>query len=254
MGKYSVLMSCGHVQTVQLFGKEADRRRKIAYFEESGLCNECYKEAMEAAAKAEGLIFNASVLPQVDDKSGSILMAVWFSGDTKSHKEEIKALGGYHWGERKSAEDYFWNTDSPLCWKKVIKMEDLEKEVSKATSIGAVDVKVDNGLASVRCHRIAEWTQQDWKERNDKLASLVKPVIPTIIKGHYWNEKTYGVPGNYSIYLDDEKVTITDRQAKELNEYVHALTGYRSEVQKIEAERKSPEEYVRAFFSLVRSR
>ena len=238
MGKYRVLMSCGHMQTVQLFGKEADRRRKIAYFEESGICTECYKEEMEAAAKSEGLIFNASVLPQVDNKSGSILLAVWFSGDTKSHKEDIKALGGYRWGEREAAEDYFSGKRPPLCWKKVIKMEDLEEEVSKATSIGAVDVRMDKGLPSSMHYRIAESAQKDWRERKAKIAALANPTTPSIIKGHQWNETIYGKLGNYSIYLDGEKTAITDEQAKELRGYVHAHTEYLNEVQKIESERK----------------
>lgn len=244
MGQYTVLMSCGHEQIVSLFGKEKDRRRTIAYLEENGTCKECYKRQKEEEARAEGLIFNASVLPQVDNESGSILMAVWFSGDTKSHKEEIKALGGYQWGQRKSAKDYFEDYDrTPLCWKKIIKMENLEEEVSKATSIGVADVRMDNGRESVLCRRIAERAQKDWKERNDKLAALAKPAIPAIIKGHQWNEKTYGWSGNYSIYLDGEKVTITDGQAKDLSEYVSALTEYLNEVRKIEAEKKSFADY-----------
>ena len=57
MAKYDVTMSCGHVQTVQLFGKETDRDKKIAWFEKHGLCTECYKaqkeaERAEATAKA----------------------------------------------------------------------------------------------------------------------------------------------------------------------------------------------------------
>lgn len=39
--KYTVKMSCGHEVTVELFGKSADRERKIAYYEAHGLCDEC---------------------------------------------------------------------------------------------------------------------------------------------------------------------------------------------------------------------
>ena len=245
MGQYRVLMSCGHEQVVNLFGKETDRQRKIAYFEEKGLCAECYKEQKEEESRAEGLVFNASMLPEVDDKSGSMLMAVWFSGDTKSHKEEIKSLGGYRWGERKSAKDYFFGADGLLCWKKVIKMENLEEEICKATSIGATDVRVDNGLESAKCRLIAECAQKDWKKRNDKLAALTKPTTPAIIKGHQWNRKTYGRPGNYSIYLDGEKVTITDEQAKALSEYAYAFDEYFDKVQKIKSEKKSFDDCLR---------
>lgn len=42
--KYEVTFSCGHTETIELFGKTADRERKIAYYEKYGVCSECYKE------------------------------------------------------------------------------------------------------------------------------------------------------------------------------------------------------------------
>lgn len=51
--KYEVRFSCGHTETVDLFGKNTDRQRKIAWFEESGLCSKCYAE-QKAAEMAEG--------------------------------------------------------------------------------------------------------------------------------------------------------------------------------------------------------
>lgn len=32
--KYEIMMSCGHEDTVELFGKEKERDRKIEYFKE----------------------------------------------------------------------------------------------------------------------------------------------------------------------------------------------------------------------------
>lgn len=40
--KYDIKFSCGHTEARGLVGKYDDRRRKIAWFEESGLCSECY--------------------------------------------------------------------------------------------------------------------------------------------------------------------------------------------------------------------
>lgn len=45
--KYDVTFSCGHTQTVQLFGKSADRTRKIDFFEKRGVCSNCFKEQKE---------------------------------------------------------------------------------------------------------------------------------------------------------------------------------------------------------------
>ena len=42
--KYTVNFSCGHTETIQLFGPTRERERKIAYFERSGICSECYRE------------------------------------------------------------------------------------------------------------------------------------------------------------------------------------------------------------------
>lgn len=43
--KYEVKMSCGHTVTVELFGKSSEREKKLKYYEEHGLCPECYAEA-----------------------------------------------------------------------------------------------------------------------------------------------------------------------------------------------------------------
>jgi hypothetical protein len=51
--KYDVKFSCGHTQTVELFGPGAERERKIAYYEQSGMCSECFaKMQAEAIEKA----------------------------------------------------------------------------------------------------------------------------------------------------------------------------------------------------------
>jgi ribonuclease BN (tRNA processing enzyme) len=93
--KYEIMMSCGHEDTVELFGKEKERDRKIEYFKIHGLCKECYRKKKEEETQKEGLIFNATVLPYINEKDGSILLSVWFSGDTKPHKDEIKSLKNY---------------------------------------------------------------------------------------------------------------------------------------------------------------
>lgn len=51
MAKYSVTFSCGHTATIQLFGKETDRQRKIKWYEESGLCPDCYRKQQEEEKK-----------------------------------------------------------------------------------------------------------------------------------------------------------------------------------------------------------
>ena len=45
--KYDVKFSCGHEETIELFGKGTERERKIAYFEKYGVCSCCYHEQKE---------------------------------------------------------------------------------------------------------------------------------------------------------------------------------------------------------------
>lgn len=51
MAKYTVTYKCGHTRTVELFGRESERDRKIAWYKEFCSCPECY--AAEQAAKRE---------------------------------------------------------------------------------------------------------------------------------------------------------------------------------------------------------
>lgn len=53
MAKYNVKFSCGHTEEIQLFGKGADRQRKITWLEEHGECSSCYKARLAAAHAAE---------------------------------------------------------------------------------------------------------------------------------------------------------------------------------------------------------
>lgn len=52
MAKYSVEFSCGHTETVQLFGKTSERDRKIEWYENHGCCSACYAAKKDAERKA----------------------------------------------------------------------------------------------------------------------------------------------------------------------------------------------------------
>ncbi len=56
MGKYGVNAGCGHSVTVELYGPEAERKRRLAWMASpTGKCNACYakyKQAEEARQKA----------------------------------------------------------------------------------------------------------------------------------------------------------------------------------------------------------
>lgn len=51
MAKYDVTYTCGHTETVELFGKTSERERKIAWMEQNCVCPSCYKEKQQAEAE-----------------------------------------------------------------------------------------------------------------------------------------------------------------------------------------------------------
>lgn len=42
--KYDVKFSCGHTETIELFGKTANREKEIERCEKYKICTECYRE------------------------------------------------------------------------------------------------------------------------------------------------------------------------------------------------------------------
>ena len=97
MAKYDVKFSCGHVDEVQLFGKNSERERKIKYFEEYGTCSECYKKEKEERIKRENEQAKKETetikLPELTGTEKQITWAItlrltWL----KEAKEELEAL------------------------------------------------------------------------------------------------------------------------------------------------------------------
>ena len=47
MAKYKIKFACGHTELKELLGKEKDRQNKIKWYEENGICSDCYKTQKE---------------------------------------------------------------------------------------------------------------------------------------------------------------------------------------------------------------
>ena len=155
------------------------------------------------------------------------MAVLWFSGDTKPNKDEIKALG-YYWGEKTDATE-------KDCWHKTVKFDKVKEEIKKAESIGA---KLQKGDKERRADENMNYAaalkkQKKWKEEQQKLNDLEKPRIPDVIDGKKWNCKIYGKPGKLSIYPDGEQTYITDDEAEELREYLKLQEEYKKKVEEI---------------------
>lgn len=51
MAKYDVNFSCGHTETIQLFKKETERKRRIEWLEKYGICSKCYRSFLDEQAE-----------------------------------------------------------------------------------------------------------------------------------------------------------------------------------------------------------
>ena len=96
--KLNIKYSCGHEGTIEVFGKAEERERKIKYFEEYGLCPDCYKaeKKTEEKAFAEG-----HELPEL---KGSEKQISWAN---KIRKELIEKFEKEKTAIRKGAGDDF---------------------------------------------------------------------------------------------------------------------------------------------------
>ena len=76
---------------MQLYGKNADPERRLAWYRESALCPECFKAKKRQEEKEAGLC--VAFRTGVDPRTGELSLFAVFEGDTYPSKDAIKALG-----------------------------------------------------------------------------------------------------------------------------------------------------------------
>lgn len=97
--KVNITYSCGHQGTINVFGKSEERERKIKYFEEYGLCPDCYKA--EKQKETEEFAVKKCELPEL---KGSEKQVAWAN---KIRKEKIEEFEKEKPAIRKGAGDDF---------------------------------------------------------------------------------------------------------------------------------------------------
>lgn len=223
--KYNITMGCGHTETIQLCGKHVERDRKLQYLQDYGICKECYKSAIREQERKQGLLLHAHICTYMEHMNGNIYLYLWFSGDTMTHKDEIKS-SGYHWdGE---------------CWSKQVKLQDFQGEAVHAASIGAKKARYENRMhyteyypIEIQAFKSALEEQKKWYDMHDKISAIKKPDKPEIVAGHYWNQKIYGKHGQHRIYLDKKETFITDEDALQIKKYLDEKNEYSKKVEEI---------------------
>lgn len=96
--KVNITYSCGHQGTINVFGKSEERERKIKYFEEYGLCPDCYK------AEKQGEERSFAERYELPELQGSEKQISWAES---IRMEKIKAFENEKPAIRKGAGDDF---------------------------------------------------------------------------------------------------------------------------------------------------
>ena len=229
MSIYVIKLSCGHEEKFDLYGDKNTREMRIKYLKKYGMCKECWKKQR----KEKGLIFNVDVYPKVDRDTGKFVAYLWFSGDTTPYKDAIKSLD-YRWKDM-----ILCNTLPPKkCWRKLVRLEQVSEEAERAKQIGAsfgvgdgkIEIPEDIMNASVG-YMNAYDDQKIW-QLNIEAAKHGESHYPTpdeakkILQNRSWNGCVYGSLGDYSVYLNDEKIDLPDEQALTLKSYAERPKVY----------------------------
>ena len=240
MAKYTITFSCGHTELRELYGPHKERNRKIEYFKEQGLCSECYKEHLkrekeqrrELKAKEEAKLPLVCMISCLDKlgKSNKIQWLLWFDGNVINNEKTIKSLG--YKNELIAIEapcecvtmvqpgifGYFWQ-------KTFTKEEGIEEEKESIREVFP-DVVFKEYEYSQKIYEEAQNKSNVFREIQGRMDAIPKPEKPEILDRGYWNEKVYGTERKYTIYLNDEKVRISDEEAKALKQYAKEKVAY----------------------------
>lgn len=222
MAKYDVTFLCGHTETVELVGYEKERKRRLWNMSRTKLCRNCYKK------KAAEEDLSACLEPLANlDENGSIQFCLWLSGNTMERKDTIKEMEGYVWRQRPS-----YLPDIKPYWHKIVKEESIQGELHLLTEMLPEITFREPDPLRLRNYEIAQKKKAQYEEMMKEISCVGKPERPEILDGN-WNGKIYGREGYYSLYLDGEKVLLSNEEAEEIRKYQEDLDEYNEEIKQI---------------------
>ena len=93
MAKYQVIFSCGHTEEKQLIGKGSERESKIEYWENYGICSECYKAQQEAKQlEANKRAARKAEINKRIELTGSEKQVAWATTIRESIMEQLEKI------------------------------------------------------------------------------------------------------------------------------------------------------------------
>lgn len=217
MAKYEVTFSCGHTETVALFGKHTERERKIKYYEECGHCSECRRAYKAAEPLTANITFNA-------DRNQYVVI---LSGNTYEHKAEIKSL------------HFEWN-DEAWAWVRYAEdekgYETIANEITDGLSVD-VNIKIASDKEIERKKELGKKLAIEKVEREAEIEKVkaTKPIKPACVAEGYWNGKVYGKEQyGYNVYIDNKKKDISIEEYTEIKKYEEEMAEYKERLAKVQ--------------------
>ena len=224
--KYDVTYSCGHSGTVDLFGKDEERERKLEFFKDSGLCPECFKAKKRKEEEQIPLGLKIQILPFSTETPINLA----FTGNSYPVKDEIKKLG-YYFSDLEAG--LFGFAKPEKLWNKDISIDDMDLEIAKVKEVfPKIIIKEAYSQADIITLRK---TISERKEKEDKInaeiSAIVKPTKPGCYPSGYWNKKFY--QKDTVIYVDNKPQKITQEEAEEIKKYLVDIKEYNEKVNTI---------------------
>lgn len=236
MAKYEVKFSCGHTQVIELFGKDKDRQRKIEYFENRGLCKDCYKAMMQEIEAYTPLGLTVQLNPLK-----TYPFRAYFAGDIESVEDKVKALG-FTWmdindGDISSTSEFMgWSCEfesSEELGEVIKKIKKAFPEIEVKFDFKEVDMALYKRLKDQEAQNEIEGKKQA-AELQKKIDELEKPQRPDCYPEGNWNGRFYKAKKGYRrIYVDNKELLITEEDGQAIDSYLTALSEYEKAVENI---------------------
>ena len=202
-------------------------------------CPKCYSDRRrkEEAEKPFTISVSVGIYPP------QILLTA--SGDTREHKEALKAAG-YRWDYADEGGLFGMLSMNPrMAWQRTISLVDkdldsekfkkfLVHEFEKIDELGAVRKMECTQVDLAMCGQQLAKIQKEKAAKQEAIDQLEKPKRPEWLPEGRWNGRIYGsARTEISIYVDNNKISISEEQKKELLAWTSEKEKFKAEVEKI---------------------
>lgn len=247
MAKYTVKHSCGHERTVQLYGPEKERERKLDWMGSED-CPQCWGEKKRAQEDQMPITITIMTNGLDKDQDGNILAEITLTGGTRPRKEEIKALG-YSWGDVRGGAMNFLRASAPeKAWSRMVPLLTLmdkgsDENLKIQEDAKALDAKItfeinELDIEMARQSLADQAKKQEAQQAKDAaIAAIPKPVRPACHPREQhpdgrWNGKYYGnAKRGREYYVNGEKYSLTEEDYQACMQYREAYQAYKAQIE-----------------------